>query len=284
MLLGFHKCGTTDIEQWFHLHKQVVSSNADYFYDKNTSASCPFEWIERHQHQKRLLYNDPRLTSYDSCPGCIGIYWVKEESAFITLQSTVQYLQYTLTAFSRYVITMRKPSSRMISHFFYTLQQGDHSASFNTIGGSLLHKIVSESLLSLTSCLKEYGTTVCVLVPGLSPIKNPYSYVTEMVTQSCYSTHLTEVLKFIPRELIYFSRLEDYSKEEVKVMKEILSFVGLSESGLRNVNQLKKSAKNAIKFPKPVLKETDQMLDDFYRPFNKELADLLSDDRWLWLY
>ena len=32
----------------------------------------------------------------------------------------------------------------------------------------------------------------------------------------------------------------------------------------------------------PMLKETQTLLDDFYRPFNELLAELLHDDKYLW--
>ena len=32
----------------------------------------------------------------------------------------------------------------------------------------------------------------------------------------------------------------------------------------------------------PMLKKTRDMLDDFYRPYNKRLADLLCDDKFTW--
>ena len=33
----------------------------------------------------------------------------------------------------------------------------------------------------------------------------------------------------------------------------------------------------------PMLPETKQLLDDFYRPFNTRLAHLLNNERYLWL-
>ena len=48
----------------------------------------------------------------------------------------------------------------------------------------------------------------------------------------------------------------------------------ICENKRRNVN---KNTKN------PMLNETMQMLRDFYRPYNQELAALLNDDSFLWL-
>lgn len=33
---------------------------------------------------------------------------------------------------------------------------------------------------------------------------------------------------------------------------------------------------------KEMLPETRQILEEFYRPFNEKLADVLNDKRWLW--
>ena len=64
------------------------------------------------------------FTIYDDCPGCFIISRIIENTPyFIIRQSAIQYLQHTMTDKSRYIITMRNPTDRMISHYFYLHKQ-----------------------------------------------------------------------------------------------------------------------------------------------------------------
>ena len=44
----------------------------------------------------------------------------------------------------------------------------------------------------------------------------------------------------------------------------------------------KKNQSNKKKYA-PMLTETRQILEDFYKPYNEKLAMVLDDDRFLWL-
>ena len=87
------------------------------------------------------------------------------------------------------------------------------------------------------------------------------------------------------QEKIYFSKLEEYSQNEVEAIRKIYEFVGVSAGGRNDPakSKLANSIRNKGYSTKPVWDKTRELLNDFYRPFNRELAKLLGDDKWLWL-
>ncbi|XP_067951406.1 uncharacterized protein [Watersipora subatra] len=289
LLLGFHKSGTTDLSRWFRSHTKLSFTVADYFNDLGLTEKCPLQWLEGfksqgryHSHRHRLAYND--------CPGCVIVSRILEKNdTHLVRQSAIQYLQYVMVDDSRYIITMREPADRMISHFFYVhkLRRTDNpyrEMSLMQVGNEYFHKLVYEQLAATLACLDAHGTTVCILETQLLPKPLPHPYLTGMISSSCYSVYLKEVFKFIPKTRIYLSKLEDYSADEAQAMKRIYNFVGVSANGPNNPSKSfqKKKLNNAGYSSKPVLQKTKNLLKQFYIPCNVELADLLNDNKWLW--
>ena len=79
--------------------------------------------------------------------------------------------------------------------------------------------------------------------------------------------------------LMYFSRMEDYAADPGKVVPEIFRFVNEPQPDQWLANQVK----NVGVKVKPVHQKTIDLLDDFFQPFNNELAEMLGDDKWRYL-
>ena len=63
--------------------------------------------------------------------------------------------------------------------------------------------------------------------------------------------------------------LEEHGADELTSIKTMYSFMGLNSSHL-NMNAARAAERTPTK--KPVNEETIRMLDDFYEPFNRQLA------------
>ena len=80
------------------------------------TAHALFYFSYQHVKSSSTIYND--------CPGCILISRTFENTPTALIrQSAIQYLQHTMTDKSRYIVTMRNPTDRMISHYFYLHKQ-----------------------------------------------------------------------------------------------------------------------------------------------------------------
>ncbi|KAK7502524.1 hypothetical protein BaRGS_00006099 [Batillaria attramentaria] len=93
------------------------------------------------------------------------------------------------------------------------------------------------------------------------------------------------LLRF-PRDQIYILRLEDLSVNIRGEMTKLFAFLELdpvSEQKMAKIVSAKEANVGTMsqKFG-PILPATKSLLDDFYRPFNRRLAQLLGDDRFLW--
>ena len=91
-------------------------------------------------------------------------------------------------------------------------------------------------------------------------------------------------LQVIPRERILFVKCEELRENTAGVMKEVFKFLELSPLtddqlakavSSQHINE-RSSKKN------PMLPSTRELLQEFFKPFNEKLVQLLNDDRFLW--
>ena len=100
-----------------------------------------------------------------------------------------------------------------------------------------------------------------------------------------YSEYLLEWNKVFPANQTLVVRLEDFRDDRLSVLNDIYKHIGLEPLGDEYEHQLKSlGIINALNkaYVEPMRKETRQILDNFYKPFNKRLAHLLKDSKYLW--
>ncbi|KAK7504794.1 hypothetical protein BaRGS_00003822 [Batillaria attramentaria] len=168
---------------------------------------------------------------------------------------TVDYIRH-LNPGAKTIMIVRNPTSRLYSSYkFYN--QFTHLES----NREEFHEWAKEQFELITDCFNE-------------PIVGIY-YV-----------YVQDWLLRFPREQVYITRLEDLSANVTGEMTKIFEFLELDPVNQETMAEIE-SAKRANvgtlsrKFG-PILPATKSLLDDFYRPFNRRLAQLLGDDRFLW--
>ena len=93
-----------------------------------------------------------------------------------------------------------------------------------------------------------------------------------------YSFLLRDWFSVFPRDQFYFSTLEHYSKHRVSVLNDIFQFLGVSKT-----NKIGRGSKRSNKHRKiKISNETMQLIDEFYRPYNEQLAVMLNDRKYNW--
>ncbi|XP_067950455.1 uncharacterized protein [Watersipora subatra] len=119
MLLGFHKSGTTDMTEQFTHHPGIIGETRNYFTNSSPlTDDCPLKWMETHLMSP--VHLEQKKDIFCDCSGCALIHKLeKENETHFVRRSAAQYLTYTMLDTSRYIITMREPADRMISHFFF---------------------------------------------------------------------------------------------------------------------------------------------------------------------
>lgn len=105
-----------------------------------------------------------------------------------------------------------------------------------------------------------------------------------------YSLYLEKWLEHFPPDQFLVVRLEDYELDPRPYMQKIFHFLGLSEPDYVNWQQILTSrhANEHKNSREPILQETEDLLRNFYLPYNEMLEKLLSGageigaDRFLW--
>ena len=106
-----------------------------------------------------------------------------------------------------------------------------------------------------------------------------------------YIYSLREFVEVFPRESFLYIRTEDYKNNEADVINtKILPFLNLppftSEAAVSIRNKTRSLAPNYSVKDKAsfceMLPETGKILNEFYATSNKDLAQFLQDERFLW--
>ncbi|KAK7471387.1 hypothetical protein BaRGS_00035939 [Batillaria attramentaria] len=153
------------------------------------------------------------------------------------------------------IIMVRNPTERLYSgYYFYSGVAGQRSPTKENF-----HWLVKKQIARLQNCRILVGV---------------------------YHVFIADWLLRIPRDQIYIIRLEDFSADVTAGMTKVFAFLDLAQPDretMTNITAIQRRnvGKLALR-SHPMLAETRAMLDDFYRPHNQRLAELLHDRRFLW--
>ncbi len=190
------------------------------------------------------------------------------------------------------LISVRDPVNRLWSDFFYfcSPSRWDVLVGFEKSpleGASLFHNYTVTAIEDFSRCIDSGHTQIhCATVagsyPGLgSPCKNVRLGV------SMYYIHLLKWMRLFPREQLHVIRLKDLTSDPSGTMSKVWAFldvppmVDVPPAG-KKVRQSGWSQLEGIDGFK-MFPQTRKLLGEFYHPYNVRLAELLDDERYLWL-
>ena len=174
------------------------------------------------------------------------------------------------------VLIVRDPVKRLYSDYLYFGGQGTSPQGF--------HKVVVTSVKMFTDCMsnKQLSALHCIYAN-----KGGYHNFMHRLRIGLYYFHIKSWLSAFPLDQLYVVRLEDYSKHPVTILKQIYAFLGVKEiSDKKIATFLKGSTKNsnhkAYGEKGSMLKETEELLKAFYKPYNLKLASFHNDTKFLY--
>lgn len=109
-------------------------------------------------------------------------------------------------------------------------------------------------------------------------------YNPQQLIKGMYSEFVQAWLGVFPKDQVLFLRTEDYKAAPREHLAAVLKFLGmrdLTQDEWQRITGAKRANAQSSMYPR-MLPETRQLLEDFYAPYNKRLAALLQDDRYLW--
>ncbi|XP_033638929.1 carbohydrate sulfotransferase 15-like [Asterias rubens] len=284
-LAGMPKCGTTDVYFKLAKHPQIHSSCGIYrkgqlwWTRRRLGGTSLQKYVDCQSVTigKQLVKgSDPSIITGDCSSPTFWEnknwrkFFPKEELGPPYLIADVIG---TVLPKTKILLTLRDPTERLLSDFHYM----HHYKWDYDRGPSIFHKEVVDFLSRFNSCLadKQDNRTCAYDMQNILPVRGPIGL---------FSVYLRDWLKFLPRDHIKDFRMEDLKENCPLVLSQLFEFLQLRKL---DSPALKRACQRPIgnkhKKPyKPMLPETQQLLREFYRPYNEELAQMLNDQKYLW--
>ena len=199
---------------------------------------------------------------------------------------------------SKYFVIMRNPISMLYSAFWFSCTSvGQQLSAVKFRGPDIFHKRITRKIDAFNEC-KNQGNPLdlCVdeVAPNLYGPQLPNCGRTRL-EMGLYYFHARKWLSVVPRSRILFFTLEEVAAGDLRATVDtITDFLELpptsipAELDLNTADDFgcNENSQHVIDYKNdPRLKmrdDTRQILVKFFQPYNRMLADLLGDDKYLW--
>lgn len=199
---------------------------------------------------------------------------------------------------AKLIVILRNPTKRLYSSYYHfrrkkRIQSSPQDFHLRVVKSiEWWHNCTVIKRLPRRACAygspPEMPPVACVL--GHPPLNNWWygefntANYTGEIRKGMYIIFLKDWLSVFPKEQLLLLKTEEYSEHPLNVINNtILPFLQLPNVKSQKVAKAMQTKKrrNTGNY-KPMLPETQGILDAFYKPFNYELAEYLGDDKWLW--
>ena len=259
--------------------------------------------IHRYMKKNDSTYYHPKITLDGSADTLLFNYIWKTFAAqmldpeFARSVLTPYHIKHILPK-SKFVVILRNPVDRLYSsyNFFPLLIRKPNlyvnvsrkevaKEMYDSKSPEDFHNKVVDALKWFANCTTHYpGSYKCFFWNNGEDL---IDYFVNHMQMGFYGVTLKLWFQVFPMKQFKIIRLEDYSVDTVNVLNGVFDFLGLDAmtSNMTEKIQEKKVSNYGMrqKLHGPMLPETRQLLSEFYRPYNRLLADLLNDSRYLYL-
>ncbi len=300
-IAGFPKSGTTTLHEALQEHPQIVppSTKEPHWWARVPLEDMSTDYLQltvmeyllhytgvankNTQHQKggMISYDGSQSTLWDS-----NFYLNNED--YCAMPAIIS----RILPNAKFIVLMRNPVTREYSNFFYSCGSDINTwpRKVQEDPAGQFHKAVEADTTDFTNCLRKTNNSAHECVREIRSIKNGCGKrrIGRRLPIGLYYIHLQKWLQFYPKENFLFLRTEDMSQHPSTMMNHITDFLGVDPVSKDQAQEWLHQKANAQtvyttdseKFRmKP---ETKQLLEEFYRPFNKKLAQLAGSKRFLW--
>ena len=315
-LAGFAKSGTTSLFKYLVSHPSLERPAQKEVHFWRHFLNVPMNYthkqiqvmwyLERFSKAAQYIESHPNAVTIDASAGTLLVsnplhtdsYENEQDLCFVPL------VVHRVLPDAKFVVIMRNPVKRIFSDYWYfCAAANDWKSSKDNIpkkymnnAPQIFHDIVAKAIQKYRQCVSDptLGNKVlteftCLKEATLgrrgTEAENRCSRL--RLGFGMYYHHIVKWLNVYPRKNFYFLRLEDMSTDTYSNVAKIWEFMGLTPiSKATFESELSKEVFNEMnKLPKEhfyMLPETEKMLNSFYEPFNKKLAQLLGNDDYLW--
>lgn len=185
------------------------------------------------------------------------------------------------------LLMLRDPTKRLFSSYRYFKKSATARSQED------FHRRAQAQIHSWNKCVQMYSTRQCLFdiesQPQLSEFWSDNGI--DQIRVGFYSLYLKEWLSVFPRKQLLVINFDVYKSSPLTYTTNyILPFLNLdpydeeSYESLRQRDERAKLVKTDARHGDlaDMWPETQTLLDEFYQPYNQDLAKLLADDSFLW--
>ncbi|CAG5134870.1 unnamed protein product [Candidula unifasciata] len=190
----------------------------------------------------------------------------KEEPEVLT-PHLIQYIHQGRTP--KFIIQLREPVERLYSDYIF-LKYGNNPTEF--------HKHSMEAIDLMNNCTGNHSRRFCYFSKAL------YQKLPARLHLGCYSVFLKEWFNVFPRSAFLITRTDEYMKDMSATLTRVFQFMDLPTPPQDQMADILNQTRRHVTQKKAgkIRPETVTALRKFYDDCNKETAELLQDDRFLW--
>ena len=308
-IIGFTKCGTTDLFAILKSHILIstrASKETHYFDRRRRSRGSRMHRAPNKRSAKprsfmfyanRGTYRDSLMRTFQEVEGTDVLFhgitmdatpsnvWDNEywelfhpghKEPPVTNADTIA----KINPKTKIIFSLRDPISRMRSAYqFFCKFRGTYNCD-RPITPEKYHNLVVEAVDKFNNCLKNNT------VRGCTYSTETHQLATHLYA-SIYHVYIMDFMKVFPRDQLYVLQMEEHISDPVTSANKLCDFLEIQrfpEDTLQTFFEQHKT-RNQIKDDKKlpyVLSETTEILENFFKPYLKDLVDLLGDEKWYW--
>ena len=300
-LAGFPKSATTTLSEVLFAHPQISSAlvKETHWWTRAPMISpsgdllrlTVLRYLMHFRHMAHFAEERPGLLSMD---GSQSTLW---DSNFVfnghDFCSTPAAISHTIPG-AKFMVVMREPSERLYSYYLWSCSfkygnnTKDWPRSVREDPAGNFHSEVSQSVAEFNQCTQTHSLYECANRFTFNNGTKVTQYCGQIgfrLVVSIYYIHILKFLQFFPREQFLFLRMEDMVREPVAFLHRVTDFLGVRPYPVREVRDVLERKRNKQRAGiEPMHGDTKELLHEFFASYNRQLAELLNDNRFLWDY
>ncbi|XP_071951300.1 carbohydrate sulfotransferase 15-like isoform X2 [Antedon mediterranea] len=260
-IVGFPKCGTTDIWDKIIQHPHVVATKfKEYQW-----------WARRYERRGR----PPSETMMGDASMTTGWYlppsWLSDFEIDGELVATTADLIYALTPSAKIIFMLRDPIERLYSGYIFS-RRGSQQKSAEDF-----HNMVEKVVKCLHQCMRVHTTRYCAYHTDIC--QNASTNIVDTIQTGMYVIFLRDWFKVFPRDQLHFILLDHWHHHPMRTLNAVYKFLQLDtvEDKKKILNRTVKNSRSTKDHLElgDMLPATRDILENFYLPFNNDLMDFV---------
>jgi len=245
IIIGEQRCGTTSMYDHLIQHPQIMPTlrKEIHFFDNHYNFGLNMYrafFPTNEEMQKNLQKNGKSITG-EASPNYLSHPLVPKR-----LKENLSNV--------KLIAMLRNPVVRAYSQFQMMKKTGHETLSFEEAIEYEKH-VIKEGKITWKNQHRIFNDT-----------HHPY------LMRGIYVNNLKRWLEIFPRNQILIIKSEDFKSNKTEILNETLEFLNVSSYTIKNTKN-----KNVSKYHR-MNSDTKKMLEDFYKPYNEKLSNLLNID------